>query len=156
MLDISSTVIHDFLATAGMPNYSLTKNSSTLAIQQIAKDIDSEEVQIVSFHPGAIYTSAAKRALGGKQKSEISFPFDEGEDLNHDCNQVLTSPDDLPGAFSVWAASDEARFLHGRFVWAAWDVEEMKQGEVAARIESEASFLKVGVPGLTNGTVVVA
>jgi hypothetical protein len=60
MLDISSTVIHDFLATAGMPNYSLTKNSSTLAIQQIAKDIDSEEVQIVSFHPGAIYTSAAQ------------------------------------------------------------------------------------------------
>jgi hypothetical protein len=31
----------------------------------------------------------------------------------------------LPGDFSVWLASPEAEFLNGRYVWAAWDVDEM-------------------------------
>jgi hypothetical protein len=31
----------------------------------------------------------------------------------------------LPGDFSVWLASPEADFLNGRYVWAAWDVDEM-------------------------------
>jgi hypothetical protein len=56
----------------------------------------------------------------------------------------------------VWAASDEAQFLHGRFVWAAWDVDELKQGEVAERIQNEPHFLKVGVPGLVGGMQTVA
>lgn len=128
---VSVCRIHDYMATAGMPNYSLTKNSSTFATQQIAKDL--KDTQVVSFHPGAIFTAASRRAFG-RPKEEVDLPFDD---------------EDLPGAFSVWAASDEARFLHGRFVWAAWDVDEMKQGEVAARVESDPSFLKVGVPGLT-------
>lgn len=32
----------------------------------------------------------------------------------------------LPGGFCVWLASPEAEFLKGRFVWANWDVEELK------------------------------
>lgn len=32
----------------------------------------------------------------------------------------------LPGDFTVWAVSPEARFLNGKFVWANWDVEELK------------------------------
>jgi hypothetical protein len=31
----------------------------------------------------------------------------------------------LPGDFAVWLASDEAKFLAGKFVWAAWDVDEL-------------------------------
>lgn len=59
-------------------------------------------------------------------------------------------PDDLPGAFTVWASSPEAQFLHGRFVESNWDVEEMKNGEVAKRIEDDPHFLKVGVLGLVG------
>ena len=32
----------------------------------------------------------------------------------------------LPANFNVWLASPEARFLNGRFVWANWDVDELK------------------------------
>jgi NAD(P)-dependent dehydrogenase (short-subunit alcohol dehydrogenase family) len=71
-------VIHDFGATGGMPNYSLTKNASTLALQQVAKDLDSTEVQIVSFHPGAIFTAAARRALGTDKKEDVPITFDSG------------------------------------------------------------------------------
>lgn len=32
----------------------------------------------------------------------------------------------LPASFMVWAASKEARFLSGKFVWTNWDVDELK------------------------------
>jgi len=35
----------------------------------------------------------------------------------------------LPAHFTVWLASDDAKFLKGRFVWASWDIEEMKTKE---------------------------
>ncbi|KAH6674227.1 hypothetical protein B0J14DRAFT_699935 [Halenospora varia] len=33
---------------------------------------------------------------------------------------------DLPGYFAVWLASPEAKFLKGKFVWANWDVDELR------------------------------
>lgn len=57
----------------------------------------------------------------------------------------------LPADFSVWAASPEASWLHGRFVWAHWDIEELKADrEVVRRLEEEDGYLKVGVEGLLN------
>lgn len=58
--------------------------------------------------------------------------------------------ENLPGNLAVWAASNEARFLHGRFIWSNWDVEEIKGGSVGKRIEEERNFLKVGVEGLAE------
>ena len=54
----------------------------------------------------------------------------------------------LPGDFAVWAASDEAAFLHGRFVWASWDVDELRSGQIRERLDSDPNYLKVGVVGL--------
>ena len=31
----------------------------------------------------------------------------------------------LPANFMVWAASEQARFLRGKMVWANWDVTEL-------------------------------
>ncbi|KAG6999909.1 hypothetical protein FOFC_13576 [Fusarium oxysporum] len=53
----------------------------------------------------------------------------------------------LPGDFAVWAASEEAEFLHGRFVWAKWDVNELKTGPLRKKIESGPSLFRVGVSG---------
>ena len=82
-------VIHDYMAVAGMPNYTLTKNASTFAIQQIAKDLD--DTQVISFHPGAIFTAAAKRAFGfGRSKEEVGIPFDDGEYRPLSLSRTLT------------------------------------------------------------------
>ncbi|KAE9399474.1 short-chain dehydrogenase/reductase, partial [Gymnopus androsaceus JB14] len=55
----------------------------------------------------------------------------------------------LPADFSVWAASPEASWLHGRFLWAHWDVDELKADpEILRRLEGENGYLKVGVQGL--------
>jgi hypothetical protein len=59
--------------------------------------------------------------------------------------------DELCGAFAVWATTKEAEFLHGRFVWAAWDVEELSTGDVRRRIDEDPYFLRASIVGLNGG-----
>jgi hypothetical protein len=44
----------------------------------------------------------------------------------------------------VWLASPEARFLKGKFIWANWDVDELRMQ--AVHIESSA-HLSIGLVG---------
>jgi hypothetical protein len=59
--------------------------------------------------------------------------------------------DELCGAFAVWAASKEAAFLHGRFVWCSWDVEELAAGELRRRLDEDPDFLRASIVGLKGG-----
>lgn len=93
-----------------------------------------------------------------------SIPWDSGEETpktkkkeavhksrnpqDHTDEMNPRPPDDLPGHYAVWAASDEAAFLHGRFTWTAWDVDDLRTGELRKRIDSDPNYLKVGVVGL--------
>jgi hypothetical protein len=54
---------------------------------------------------------------------------------------------DVPGHFAVWAASEETKFLHGRFVHATWDVTELQSGAFKALINEDPDFLKIEVKG---------
>ncbi|KAK4238967.1 hypothetical protein C8A03DRAFT_43339 [Achaetomium macrosporum] len=132
LVNVSTISIHDFTYGGSfVRTYSLTKNSGALLMQLIAKDTDAKDMQIVSFHPGAVLSESA-RNVG---YTEASLDWDH---------------EDLPGQFAVWCASDEARFLHGRFLPACWDVHELKTGEARGRIELEDHFLRVGVVGLRS------
>ncbi|KAK5126162.1 hypothetical protein LTR08_005025 [Meristemomyces frigidus] len=50
----------------------------------------------------------------------------------------------LPASFSVWLASSEARFLKDKFLWANWDVDELKAQ--ARDIEASTRF-NIGLVG---------
>ncbi|KAM0461195.1 hypothetical protein ACHAPV_004511 [Trichoderma viride] len=113
------------------PSYGMTKNSATLLVQQIAKDTKVDDMQIICFHPGGVLTDMA-RSSGASE--DMGIPFDD---------------ENLPGQFAVWAASREAEYLHGRFVWANWDVDEVKT-VLSKQISEEPNFLKVGVEGLSE------
>ncbi|GAB1320961.1 Short-chain dehydrogenase [Madurella fahalii] len=129
IVNVSSTAIHNFTTESSfIPTYALTKGSGTLLMQQIAKDTDPKEMQIVSFHPGGILSESAKNV--GYDESSLDW-----DDV------------DLPGRFAVWCATEAARFLHGRFVPVWWDVDELGSGEVRERIESDCNFLRIGVVG---------
>jgi hypothetical protein len=52
----------------------------------------------------------------------------------------------------VWAGTTEAEFLHGRFVWANWDVTELSNEYLRQQIDEDEHFLKVGMEGLTEKT----
>ncbi|KAL2165924.1 hypothetical protein VTG60DRAFT_3591 [Thermothelomyces hinnuleus] len=54
----------------------------------------------------------------------------------------------LPATFMLWLASPEARFLKGKFLWANWDVDELK----TRREELESStLLKLSLGGWPFG-----
>ncbi|KAE8366885.1 hypothetical protein BDV27DRAFT_170419 [Aspergillus caelatus] len=129
LINLTSLAIHETQLTGQYPSYGATKSAGTMLLQQIAKDVPAERLQIVSYHPGGIFTELAEQA--GFNRDDPRW-----------------DDEDLPGQFAVWAASPEARFLHGRFVWAKWDVTELLEGPLRKRIDEDNSFLKVGVVGI--------
>lgn len=50
------------------------------------------------------------------------------EDLDLSTN-IASKTASLPGAFAVWCASADSESLRGKFLWANWDVEELKARE---------------------------
>ncbi|KAI7162400.1 hypothetical protein KC349_g2000 [Hortaea werneckii] len=102
--------------------------SSKAAFAQLCQHLASEHTpkdgfRIFSMHPGAIYTPTVAKKMGQKD-----VPW---EDI------------DLPANFSLWLSSGQADFLHGRFVWAQWDVDELIA--LKDRIMSEPSFLQMSL-----------
>ncbi|KAF5624537.1 peroxisomal short-chain alcohol dehydrogenase [Fusarium sp. NRRL 52700] len=82
--------------------------------------------------------------------ASIQAPFWRNQVREKGMAETILNWDDvsLPGAFAVWCASDEAAFLHGRFVWSAWYVEELKSGSIRDRLHKDGQFLRIGVHGL--------
>jgi hypothetical protein len=57
----------------------------------------------------------------------------------------------LPASFILWLASPEARFLKGKFLWANWDVEELKARSKELESTTQLNVQVVGWPfGDTN------
>ncbi|RFU72130.1 hypothetical protein TARUN_10128 [Trichoderma arundinaceum] len=129
LVNVATSAIHDWKAGEATKTYGLTKNSGVLLLQQLARDTPISNMQIVSFHPGALLTPGA-RVFGLDERS-----------LNWDDIS-------LPSSVAVWSASDEAAFLHGRFIWSAWDVEELQSGEIKERLDKDDQYLRIGVHGV--------
>ncbi|KAJ5245798.1 hypothetical protein N7468_000781 [Penicillium chermesinum] len=125
ILNVSSPFIHDQAIAAGFQAYASSKSAFASALQHLATETPLERAQIISFHPGFIY-SEGMRSMGCTH-----------EDLDWD-------DEELPANFAVWAASPKAAFLHGRFAWAKWNVEE-----IADAVQTRhADILRIGVHGL--------
>jgi hypothetical protein len=63
---------------------------------------------------------------------------------------IVRRMDELYGSFAVWAVSKEAEFLHGRFAWSAWDVEELATCEIRKRIDSDPEYLRASIVGANS------
>jgi hypothetical protein len=61
---------------------------------------------------------------------------------------MVLDDESLPANFYVWAASKKAAFLHGRFAWTNWDVDELMA--MKDKIEADKGLLRVGVQGLAS------
>jgi NAD(P)-dependent dehydrogenase (short-subunit alcohol dehydrogenase family) len=57
------------------PTYGLTKSAAAALFQQIAKDSNPDELQVVSFHPGGVLTESARR----EGYADGNFKFDDGK-----------------------------------------------------------------------------
>jgi NAD(P)-dependent dehydrogenase (short-subunit alcohol dehydrogenase family) len=70
LLNVSSFSIYDFEVNKETPSYGISKNAAALLMQSIAQEVPASDMQVLSFHPGFIYTHSA-RMLGF------------GDDLSH-------------------------------------------------------------------------
>ncbi|KIK64762.1 hypothetical protein GYMLUDRAFT_400549 [Collybiopsis luxurians FD-317 M1] len=116
------------------PNYArISKAAFAGILGRIANERSVKDIQIISVHPGMTYSESDAK-LGNLSVHKWDKP-------------------ELVGDFSVWASSTEAAWLHGCFVWANWDVEELKDNhDFVKRVKEEKSFLKLGVAGLSAPT----
>lgn len=89
-----------------MSMYSISKLAFTSFLRHVAAEYRGTRLRVHSFNPGSVLTDPAKEA----GMDEHSMPWDDVS---------------LPASFSVWLASPQAAFLHGRFVMSAWDVDEL-------------------------------
>ncbi|KAK6074480.1 hypothetical protein SCUP234_08264 [Seiridium cupressi] len=96
-----------------MPGYSAYRGSklgATKVFEYFAQEMKElgNGVTTVQIHPGMIHSTMSKKF----ESSVVEVPYDDVE---------------LSGDFVNWAASDEAKFLDGKFVSANWDAEELLQ-----------------------------
>ena len=126
LIHISSSALH----IPYMPGYSAYR-ASKIAATKVFEYFSYENpgVFVLQVHPGLIIGTTMSEKFG---KSAL------------DAGLV---PDDitLSGDFVVWAVSNEAKFLNGRFVWANWDVEELQAHR--KDIEADRTKFTVGLIG---------
>jgi hypothetical protein len=62
-------------------------------------------------------------------------------------DELIPSPiAELSGQFCVWLASPEAAFLKSKYVWANWDIDEMKERAVEIKDSRLLTWLLDGAP----------
>lgn len=120
VINVSSAVAQMFGNRIG---YGSSKGAGAQVMQHFAAENQGEDVRIFSFHPGAFYTPGVAKF----------FPGGGGqwEDIN------------LPAHFALWLAGPESSFLHGRYLWAHWDVDELIG--LKDKVTQDANFLKIGL-----------
>jgi NAD(P)-dependent dehydrogenase (short-subunit alcohol dehydrogenase family) len=100
------------------------------------------EMSVYSFQPGAIATDMSREAGYNPDVDAGDFTWKVSEEAKG----IVGGYDDvsLPAGFVVWLASPEARFLKGKYLWANWDVDELKAQ--AEKIEN-SGYLSIGLQG---------
>ncbi|KAM0809488.1 hypothetical protein AB5N19_09832 [Seiridium cardinale] len=147
----SATVLQ--LSTAGAlfpagPGFPISSYAaSKLAVTKVMEYFGAENpgLKVITVHPGVVVDTPG----GQKMVEDSGVPF-QGDDsksffrvsyakccLEADVLALINSLVDLPAHFLVWAASEESNFLKNKFVFATWDVEELKarQDEIANSLE---------------------
>ena len=103
--------------------YGSSKAAAAQVMQNFASQHQGDDVRIFSFHPGSLYTPGVAR--------NIPKDMMEWDDI------------DLPAHFAVWLAGPESGCLHGRHLWANWDVDELIA--LKDRLASDTTFLTIGL-----------
>lgn len=81
LVHVSTMGIHNWAVGAAYPGYGMTKNAGALALQVVAQDVAPERMQVLNFHPGAIFTESAEKAgytresipWGSRMYSQLHF-----------------------------------------------------------------------------------
>ncbi|MCJ1412464.1 hypothetical protein MMC19_006558 [Ptychographa xylographoides] len=124
IVNVSTVSAH--LHQPEMGAYGASKQAYVHLLAHVQNDYKDQAVRVHNFHPGIIFTQMVQ--AGG-----YDFAWWDWDDV------------DLAGRVALWLASPEAAFLAGRFIWAGWDVEELKSR--AKEIEDDPHLLTINLIG---------
>lgn len=110
----------------GVGAYLASKLAAVKLLDVLAAE-NPGRLRVTHVHPGAVRTGMAELF----ESAGIVFPYD---DIS------------LPADFLVWVGSPEAAFLRGRYVFASWDVDELKSRKGEIEGGSDLTVGLVGVP----------
>ncbi|KAL7945474.1 hypothetical protein V8C42DRAFT_323252 [Trichoderma barbatum] len=105
VLNVSTLAAHMRFPLHGWSGYTGSKLGQARIFEHIR--YEHPDVRFINCHPGSIESD-------GFTKSGASEP------------PTGMTDGKVTGQFFAWLASDESEFLSGRFVWAEWDVDELK------------------------------
>ncbi|USW52959.1 Putative short-chain dehydrogenase/reductase SDR, NAD(P)-binding domain superfamily [Septoria linicola] len=131
LIDLSSAALQTYPHPRLALGYPSTKAGFSNYLCHLADIVPETEMRVVSLHPGVVYTPAVERATGGR-----------GKDM-----PIWDDPS-LSANMALWLSTAAAAFLHGRFVWANWDVDELMRRK--EEIVGNHGFLKVGITGVSS------
>ncbi|EAT90431.1 hypothetical protein HBI56_049470 [Parastagonospora nodorum] len=137
IIESNSCASHMDIAS-GFSTYTVSKLATARFFQCV--QFENPSLRVFCVQPGAVLTDMNRNSGYQEQKEGEGFMWNgRGAALlaKHD-------HESLPASFYVWLCSEEAEFLKGRYLWANWDVEELKERK--AEILS-GEFLKVGLQG---------
>jgi len=102
--------------------------------------VENPDLHVVSMHPGV--GKLVERPISGsdRNRGRADRPYvtvDTEMFQKGKMQSVHVDTMELPSHFAVWLCSKDAEFLRGKFVWANWDVDQIK----AKQSEIENSLL---------------
>ncbi|MCJ1485116.1 hypothetical protein MMC06_005289 [Schaereria dolodes] len=125
----SVLVTRAFLHTAAAEPVFINISSAVLAYPS------NERIELVRVVQGDVRASAGFCSSRESQYESHEYPA-------RCLDGMLVS---LPADFVVWAASPEAAFLNGKYVWVNWDVEELKAQK--EELVENTKLLMMGLQG---------
>jgi NADP-dependent 3-hydroxy acid dehydrogenase YdfG len=105
VINVSSMAAHMRFPLVAWSGYNGSKMGQARIFESLR--FEHPDVRFLNIHPGQIDSD-------GFTRSGAPLPPDGMTDGK------------MAGQFYAWAATEEAAFLTGRFLWAEWDIEELK------------------------------
>ncbi|KKP03691.1 hypothetical protein THAR02_04207 [Trichoderma harzianum] len=105
VLNVSTLAAHMRFPMHGWSGYTGSKLGQARIFEHIR--FEHPDVRFINCHPGSIKSDGFAKSGAPEPPTGMT----DGK---------------VAGQFFAWLASDEAEFLSGRFVWAEWDVDELK------------------------------
>ncbi|KAF2486224.1 putative short-chain dehydrogenase [Neohortaea acidophila] len=124
VINVSSAAAH--MTGSRRVAYGASKAAGAQLMQSFASAFPDGDIRIFSFHPGAYYTPGVAK----------NIPKD----------MMVWEDERLPADFTLWLAGEESDFLHGRHVWANYDVDELIA--LKEKLRKDPDFLTIGLVGL--------
>jgi NAD(P)-dependent dehydrogenase (short-subunit alcohol dehydrogenase family) len=132
----------------GVSAYTASKAANSKLGEHLAFELGPQGIRVVNIQPGIVETDMNLKSQSSDDSMELPA-LDDGGCSNFTFIYVCLLTFlivSLPADMILWLASEEAAFLHGKFVWVNWDVEELKAKR--SEIESNPHLLAIGLDGL--------